>query len=118
MLADGLADEGKLAFLLDRLDEAEIGGPAADVHDQALSTGLDKGRFLRGMGGQPAVERGLGFFEKRQIFQAGLPGRIHSQGASHVVKGGGHRQHHGLLFEAVGGVFFRHHMIPGLHQVP
>ena len=35
VIADRLADEAQLALLLDGLDEAEVGGAAADVDDQA-----------------------------------------------------------------------------------
>ena len=35
VIADRLADEGQFALLLDGLDQAEVAGAAADVHDQA-----------------------------------------------------------------------------------
>ena len=41
MIADRLAHEAKLALLLDRLDQAEVAGAAADVHDQAAVARLE-----------------------------------------------------------------------------
>ena len=44
VVADRLADEAQLALLLDRLDQAEVAGAAAHVHDQAARARLERGR--------------------------------------------------------------------------
>ena len=68
---------------------------------------------------QPAVERGLRLLEQREVLQPRLAGRLDGQRAGHVVERRRHRQHDGLLLQAM----LRRRpcaidVVPGLDQVP
>ena len=117
VVADRLANEAQLALLLDRLDQAEVAGAAAHVHDQAAGPRLEARPPPRGMGRQPAIKRGLGLFQQGQVFQAGLAGRLHGQVAGHVIERGRHREDHRLLFQPVLGPVAGHDVVPALDQV-
>ena len=57
VVADRLAHEAQLALLLDGLDEAEVGGAAADIDDQAEIAGPELGSFLGGMRSRASSRR-------------------------------------------------------------
>ena len=72
VIADRLADKGEAALVFAGLDEREIRGAAADIDDQAMIAGFELGGFGGRMRRQPAIKRGLRFFEQRQVLDAGL----------------------------------------------
>ena len=86
VVADGLAEEAELAVLLDRLDQAEVGGAAADVDDETEIAGPDASRILMRMAREPAIKCRLRFFEEGEVDEAGLASGIDGERAGHVVE--------------------------------
>ena len=117
MFADGLTHEAEFALLLDGANEAEIAGTAADVHNQATRTRFEQRGLLGRVGCQPAVERGLRFFQKGQVFNTCLAGSVHGQVARHIVERSRHGEHDPLFFQAVLRPVRGHAKIPALDHV-
>jgi hypothetical protein len=67
VLAHGNALQLQIAFALQHGDQRQVGGAAAHVHDQDDVAMLDLLAPLAAAGLDPAVQRGLGFFQQRQF---------------------------------------------------
>jgi hypothetical protein len=66
VLAHGNALQLQIAIALQHGDQRQVGGAAAHVHDQDDVAMLDLLAPLAAAGLDPAVQRGLGFFQQRQ----------------------------------------------------
>ncbi len=91
----------RLAVAQFDLDQAEVGGAAADVaHQHQPRVGQRAGQRVA-VAQQPVVERRLRFFQQPQRGQAGLARGRQRQRARRFVERGGHRQHQLLLLQRV-----------------
>ena len=115
VIAHRHAGEGEAAVVLAHLNEGEIAGAAAHVHHQDDVGGPDLGAPLFPGGIDPGVERGLRFFQQRQLAQARVRRRRHRQLARHRIKGRGHRQRYRLVRELHALVRVRR--LPGVAQL-
>ena len=95
VIADGDAADGgkRRAGLAGDFKEGEVGGAAADVDDEDGSAvfgelGPESGGV--GVGFEPAVEGGLGFFEKADVFgESGFGGGVEREALGDGVERGG-----------------------------
>ncbi len=114
MVADGDAVEADRALTgvclgPADLEQAEIGGAAADVADQDALARLDAPIPVVAGGVDPGVEGGLGLFEQQDARQPGVARRLHRELAGDLVERGRHGEHHVLLGQRV----VREGVVPG-----
>ena len=117
MIADRLANEADFALLLDRLDQAEVAGAAADIDDETAGARLQAANFLGRVDRQPAVKRGLRLFEQRQVLQSRPPSRLDGQVPGDIIERSRHRQHHGLVFHSIFIAVASHRVVPAFDHV-
>ena len=121
VIADREPGEREVATLFADFNEREVGGAAADIGNE---NEIAHGDFISPMFAlavEPGVERGLRFFEQRQMLEAGGPGRFHGEFARGRIERRGHRQDDLLRFQFVFGDRVRRHRIPGfgeMFQIP
>ena len=103
VVAHADAGERRLAIFRFDLDQAEVGGAAADVGHQHQARLAQVFAQVRAMPVQPVVQRGLRFFQQANIRQAGLFRRLQRQRTRAFVERGGNREHDLLAFEQLFG---------------
>ena len=113
MVADGLAKEAELAVLLVRLDQAEVGGAAADVDDETEIAGPDASGVLNGMRREPAIKCRLRLLEKGEVGEAGLASGVDGERAGHVVERRGYGEDDLLLLHRRCGMA----RVPGIDEM-
>ena len=94
VLAHGHSAEHERAVLLAGRDEAEVGGPAADVAHQDEVADLDALAPALALGGQPGIQGGLRLLEQAHAGQSGLRGGPQGQLARLLVEGRRHGHQH------------------------
>ena len=107
VIADGEARQGEVAGFFADLDQREVGRAAADVGDEHEVADRRPACASRRRRVEPGVERGLRFFEQREVLEPGGAGGLHGQFAGRGVERRRHRQHDVLRFEPVAGDVLR-----------
>ncbi len=99
VLADRDAMQFEIAFALDHRDQREVGRAAADIDHENDVADLDLLAPLAGALLDPAIQRGLRFFEQRHAAVAGGLGGFGGQFARGRIERGGDRHRDVLLAE-------------------
>jgi hypothetical protein len=117
VVADADARQGRLrcgrAVLQFHLDQAEVGGAAADVGHQHQARAGQFGGEGVAMAVQPVVQRRLRLFQQPQPPQAGQARGLQRECARAFVEGGGNGEHQVLLRQGTIGMA----RVPGRAQI-
>ena len=117
VVADGDPAKPGAAGGLDDGDEAEVGGPAADVADEDQFPGADLALPDVLVGDDPAVERRLGLLEQDRAGDPGALRGLDGQFSSGLVERGGDGEDDFLVLEPVRLIVFGEAVVPGVADV-